>query len=633
MLVIAGCSGSDLSDETEDDEGALAAATTPSLPITTGNGYGFAVYAPKDKAIRKLYAHPYRFMRPNPSNARADGVPTPNLIERLAWRAGSASARATRVGYLAESNVIAVADETIEQTFVMPFTLERNVFVTTARGVAGDTRPCLAVEWARGGHVRETRAIADRRVGIVKFSGISDTIAIVPLEANARPNYASCATGSAGFAFAVLESESDLDAAVSDVVRWQTNATAEQLGPREVQAFDAWRVAPPASVRAPEARTLFRQSEAILRMAQIREANRDDRHGHGLILASLPDGEWFIPWVRDMTYATIALLRMGHLDEARAAVEGLLNAQPVGRMASLVRDVPYQISAVRYFGDGSEEADYSGEGAPNLELDSWGLALWAIGEFAARSSDATWLQASTYRGTIYENVRDYVVKPLLANLDAEDDGLIVAADTSPWEQNAQPRMHYAFSTIAAINGLQHFAPMADAMGDETTAADARAKIAALQTGLAKAFIRDGRLHGVLERSPKNDMDGSLLEAINFGVVTDPAIVTGTLNAMRTLSVASGGFRRVTGDTSYEKHEFLFIDFALARAKRKLGDAAGADAIVGNIVKKSVSAYGYIPEMYISERDDEFPGRIGDGTGANPMVGYGAGVFTLFMLER
>ena len=55
----------------------------------------------------------------------------------------------------------------------------------------------------------------------------------------------------------------------------------------------------------------------MLRMAQSREPNRPGRYGNGLIIASLPDGVWFTPWVRDMAYATVALALMGHRDEAR----------------------------------------------------------------------------------------------------------------------------------------------------------------------------------------------------------------------------------------------------------------------------------------------------------------------------
>ena len=54
------------------------------------------------------------------------------------------------------------------------------------------------------------------------------------------------------------------------------------------------------------------------------------------------------------------------------------------------------------------------------------------------------------------------------------------------------------------------------------------KVALLQKGFNAAFIRDGKLRGTLEEGVKNDIDGALLTIINFGVVTDPAIVRDTV---------------------------------------------------------------------------------------------------------
>jgi hypothetical protein len=44
-------------------------------------------------------------------------------------------------------------------------------------------------------------------------------------------------------------------------------------------------------------------------------------------------------------------------------------------------------------------------------------------------------------------------------------------------------------------------------------------------------------------------------------------------------------------------------------------------------------HGLIPEMYVSKKDSEFPGKIGDPTGSKPMVGYGAGVLVISLLDR
>ncbi len=186
----------------------------------------------------------------------------------------------------------------------------------------------------------------------------------------------------------------------------------------------------------------------MLRIAQSREPNRPGRNGNGLIVASLPDGVWFTPWVRDMAYAGVALARMGHRDEARAALLAYFNAQPTGKMRAETNGADYQISVVRYFGDGAEEPFFTMEGSTNIEFDDWGEALWVLGEYLRKYDDPALLTTLTYRGRLYESARDYIVKPLIANMEKYGDGLIVAADTSIWEERQKDKKHFAFSTAA-----------------------------------------------------------------------------------------------------------------------------------------------------------------------------------------
>jgi GH15 family glucan-1,4-alpha-glucosidase len=518
----------------------------------------------------------------------------------------------------------------------MPFGLDRAVLVTTFEG-HNRASACLDVPWGDGARKLQTTSVQGRTVGTVAFADQTDSLAVVPLESSsAPPRLDGCLSGSGTWAIVGLEAPGDLGAAVDAVVSWQAGATGPALAAREIDALDRWRVASPAGLSDPETK-LWRQSETILRMAQIRQPNTDQRHAHGLVLASLPAGEWFIPWVRDMSYATVALARMGHQAEARDALLAYFDAQPIGVAGDLARNLPYQISTVRYFGDGSEEADFTEQGERNVELDSWGLALWALSEYVAKYRDNDLLSSPTYRGTVYESARDFVVKPLLGNLDAvpgTDGGQIVGIDTSCWEENGSPRKHYAFSTIAAINGLRSFVSVAQARGDQATADDLGKQVASLTTGFEASFVKDGRIKGTVERSPKDDMNGAVLEAFNWGVETNETVIAGTLAKMPVLARASGGFRRVTGPTSYERHEFLFIDFAMARIFLRRGQRDKAAELIQRTVQRSSLDHGFIPEMYVSvEGDRDFPGKIGDPTGAIPMVGYGAGIFAITMMER
>jgi GH15 family glucan-1,4-alpha-glucosidase len=111
--------------------------------------------------------------------------------------------------------------------------------------------------------------------------------------------------------------------------------------------------------------------------------------------------------------------------------------------------------------------------------------------------------------------------------------------------------------------------------------------------------------------------------------------------MELLKVASGGYRRVRGTYTdpkifeywYEQEEFLFVDFQLAELLRRLGREGEADAMLQRIVGKSAADHNIIPEMYVAVPCALFPGRIGDPTGAIPMVGYGPGAYVLHLLDR
>jgi GH15 family glucan-1,4-alpha-glucosidase len=229
----------------------------------------------------------------------------------------------------------------------------------------------------------------------------------------------------------------------------------------------------------------------------------------------------------------------------------------------------------------------------------------------------------------------------MANTEKYGDGLIVAADTSIWEERQKDKKHFAFSTAMAIVGLREFASVAERAGDKVARQAALDHLALLEKGFAAAFIRDGTLHGTLEEGVKNDIDGALIPIINFGVVRDPEVIRGTVDRMQLLKVASGGFRRVRSTYTdpaifeywYERQEFLFVDLSLAELSRRLGMKTEADAMLRRIVDKASADHNIIPEMYVALPCELFPGKIGDPTGALPMVGYGAGAYVLHLLDR
>src|SRR5271165_4998929 len=154
----------------------------------------------------------------------------------------------------------------------------------------------------------------------------------------------------------------------------------------EIAGWQAWTTPPPSGASAIEA-AVDLQAQVVLRMGQVQETGS----GQGQILASVAPGQWNISWVRDMAYAVVGLVRSGHFAEAKAAIAFQLGAQ-VGGYESYV-GAPYQISVVRYYGNGTEWSDSNADG-PNIEFDGFGLFLWELDAYVAGTGDtaslATW---------------------------------------------------------------------------------------------------------------------------------------------------------------------------------------------------------------------------------------------------
>ena len=625
--------------------GAPAAISAPPATRTSGNGFGFAVMRADTGRLTRFYAHPHAYTRADPAQPLGEGIPTTQFIEAL-WRAGphgdeAGGDEAGTVHYVQQSQVMRYGTRHGSADAWMPFGLAQPMLVVAWHAKPGD-RSRWQLRWSKPVASRESM---HGDVALLHFEGTAESLMLVPLDAT-RTGLAAAAGAEAGlerhdaWALVSIEPGADPLAALATLRRWQGARSAAQLLARELAGFERWRVPIPAHIIDAQSRRTWRQSEAVLRMGQSREPDTPLRHGNGLIVAALPGGEWFTPWVRDMAYATVALARMGHLAEARAALLAWFNARPTGLMRGQLAGADYQVSVVRYFGDGAEEPFFTQEGSTNVELDNWGLVLWALGEYLQRAPGDALLATATHRGSVYESARDFIVRPLLANLETTGDGAIVRADTSIWEEHEADRRHFAWTTATAIVGLQAFAQMARQQGDTAARAEAGRAIGQLRRGFDAAFIRDGSLRGTQEPGIKNDIDGALPALIGLGVVGDPALVADVVARMAALQVASGGYRRVRGTYTdpkifeywYEQQEFVFVDLALAGVLRQLGRQAEAAQLLRKVLDDAAAHDGLVPEMYVSVPCELFPGKIGEPTGANPMVGYGAGALVMELLQ-
>src|SRR6202041_1943694 len=324
--------------------------------LVTGNGFGFVVVSRQTAAMAKFYAHPYSFVRPDPKDSLSEGIATTNFIQSLSW--GGETATGTAADYEDDSQIIRARNSMGEGTFFMPFGLRQAALILNWRSAPGKTaHNGWSVTWSHPVHSQRALQVSGSAAELLQFDGIDESLLLIPLAPlQAQPAFGQEALGgSRSWALISLEPDANPEQALRDFNRWRNRLAPLALEQREIAELERWRVQPAVHFTSDKERHLWRQSEVMLRIAQCREPNRPGSTGDGLIVASLPDGVWFTPWVRDMAYATVALARMGHRDEARAAVLAYFNARPTGKMRAQTAGADYQISVVRYFGDGSEE--------------------------------------------------------------------------------------------------------------------------------------------------------------------------------------------------------------------------------------------------------------------------------------
>jgi MYXO-CTERM domain-containing protein len=309
-----------------------------------------------------------------------------------------------------------------------------------------------------------------------------------------------------------------------------------------------------------------------------------------------------------------------------------LNAD-AGKYSSFVNDAPYRISTVRYYGDGEEEADYSGSPTRNIEIDGWGLYLWAARTYVDSSMDFAWLTSQTRKGdTVYDAIREGVAEPIVKNL--ESTGMAIA-DASIWEVHWGNREHFLYTTATVARGLCDMATLARRAGREDDIERYRDYAKKATEAMKTHFIDSNRvLAGSLERlaTGTNYRDGATVEAVTWNLIApDHAISKATMNAMSFLKTPAGGFKRVEGSNDqYDTDEWILIDLRASDAYRRTGDTAQADQLLTWVTSQATVNYDLLPELYNTRTSS---GTIGAYSGSIPMVGYGAGAYQLTLLDR
>jgi MYXO-CTERM domain-containing protein len=295
--------------------------------------------------------------------------------------------------------------------------------------------------------------------------------------------------------------------------------------------------------------------------------------------------------------------------------------------------VNYRISTVRYFGDGEEEADFSGAPTRNVEIDGWGLFLWGARTYVDQSNDLAWLSAATKKGdSVYDAIREGVAEPLAKNM--EESGMAIA-DASIWEVHWGNREHFLYTTATAARGFCDMATLARRAGRTDDIERYRELAEKAVEAIKLHFVDSNRvLAGSLERLARgtNYRDGATIEAITWNLLpADHAISKATLDSMSFLQTPAGGYKRVEGSQDqYDTDEWILIDLRASSAFHRSGNVDKAAQLLEWVTAQASVNYDLLPELYNTRTSS---GQIGAYSGSIPMVGYGAGAYQMTLLDR
>jgi hypothetical protein len=334
--------------------------------MPTGNGFGFQVFDASKGKITQFLERPYKFMRPGATMQDA-GALRRNLAYDAYFGARASGtggwfseAMLTEVGYFEQSGIIrAVSQVGVvkgESYFFAPFGLAANAMVmvikatnTSAAPVDVDLFAIPNFHMGAAPNPDMPTAVGEQITtlgGIGTESGPGGgAMVYVPLSGFDK---ADCS----GTGYSRVKAGQDLLGApqscsgddqtliyqktraalgAGETIYWglivafaPTDATATRdavttfIGPRTAQQllddaraeWTAWHSPPPAGLSQDE-QHIYRQSEAVMRMAQVLEpySTTPKQKGYGMLLAALPPGIWHIGWVRDAQYALVALSR------------------------------------------------------------------------------------------------------------------------------------------------------------------------------------------------------------------------------------------------------------------------------------------------------------------------------------
>ncbi len=359
------------------------------------------------------------------------------------------------------------------------------------------------------------------------------------------------------------------------------------------------------------------QTLTHIKMAQCREQGP----AQGQIFSSLnPGSSW--TYLADQTYATEALLKSGHIQEARQSLQFLLDNNKCGHFQNYEWfgknygiGQNYLLSVSKYYGKGGEATD-SAQNGPNIELAGFGLVLANIEDYVKTTQDIQFLEF------YWEKIRYQIADVLIYSID--QTGLI-RKESGPWRIYL-PGKHFTYTSVSAYRGLLAANWMATKMGDESYAVECKLAAQKLRTNIEeKLFLEDKNvLKGNLEgRIPIEYSDGSVIEAINILFSPQDKISKAALNTVNDnlkFNDAPPAYSNLMGNNQI--HDNLFINLRLALALQKIRKTDQAQTIMNKIIKRA-EKQGFLLPRYYNQRSN----------GGRAMIGRGASNIILYYIEQ
>jgi len=568
----------------EKEKKELALKKQSYFQLTTSNGLISAVYNKETNRVEAVYPHIF------------SDYDSAKFVEPFLYNVElKQSQQPVSVKYAANTHVIEVKYKNFTVNYFASFTTGEKIFYAVVKGVPSVVKN-ISFKYDEG------KALVQLNECTIKKNGIAEKYFLF------------------GFTNALHIDATVLEKERERILQKNTSLLTEEI--QYMQLVFA-RCHIPANATADE-KNLLQQSASFLKMSQVAEQEIFP-YSHGQVVASLRPGAWCIAWVRDGSFAIAAMAKLGMNEEAKKGLEFMLKAQPTGRFEHYIfRDgkdygigVDYQISATRYFGNGKEECDFNEDG-PNIEIDDFGLFLFALDEYMKDNNDVEFYKR--WEHVLATKVADAIVH----NIDT--NGLI-RRDSGPWEHHL-PGRQYTFTSGVCAEGLKRFALWQKKLGyNWQKYSDAAER---LYNGIVEHTVYDNRLI----KGNANDQlatdhyfyDAGTFELFANGLITDKKLFETHMQAYDSVLKVKDdiGYIRIFSNDTYENQEWPFADLRVAVAQKYFGNKTVSKTLIDKVTKLSKANFNSIPEIY-RLKDCYFRGAI-------PMVGYGAGAYVLALLD-